>query len=359
MTEAITAAQWNRTLLQRQHLLDRVDEDAVEVIDRCVGLQAQDPQAPFFALWSRIADFDPAEVDDLMTDRELVRMALQRGTVFLMDALDARWIRPAVQPVLDAALARTHLPQLGGVEAGEVAAHAAALFARDDAEAGVPGARLRADLARTWPGAPAEALAAVARTRLPLVQTPPRGLWGRGGAPILQMLDRWIGPGDPAVVGDEAVRDLIRMYLRGYGPASAAAIAAWSGLTGLGPLLAAMEADWELVKLAAPDGRELFDLDGLQLASGREPAPVRLIAPYDGVLVANADRDRVADREVYRATVTPNGRSPGFLLVDGYLAGTWRLAGGEVELTELTDLTPAQRADAEREATRLAAFAER
>ncbi|GAA3948338.1 winged helix DNA-binding domain-containing protein [Gordonia caeni] len=360
MPETITAAQWNRTLLQRQHLLDRVDEDAVEVIDRCVGLQAQDPQAPFFALWSRIADFDPAEVDDLLTDRELVRMPLQRGTVFLMDALDARWIRRAVQPVHDTALARTHLPQLGGIDADQVLAHAAALFAGSDGEAaGVPGARLRTTLAQTWPDVPAEALTAVARARLPLVQTPPRGLWGRGGAPVLQILDRWIGPGDPAVVGDEACRDLIRMYLRGYGPASAAAIATWSGLTGLGPLLAAMEADWELVKLAAPDGRELFDLDGLEIASGREPAPVRLIAPYDGVLVANADRDRVADREVYRATVTPNGRSPGFILVDGYLAGTWRLAGGEVELTELTDLTPAQRTGVEREAARLAAFAAR
>ena len=35
----VSLAQWNRTLLSRQHLLTRVDEDAVEVLDRCVGLQ--------------------------------------------------------------------------------------------------------------------------------------------------------------------------------------------------------------------------------------------------------------------------------------------------------------------------------
>lgn len=356
MPEAITAGQWNRTLLQRQHLLDRVDEDAIEVIDRCVGLQAQDPQAPFYALWSRIAGFEPAEVDELLTDRTLVRMALLRGTVFLMDALDARWIRRAVQPVLDAAVERTHVPDLGGVDPDEVIARAETLLAGAE-EAGLPAARLREQLALAWPHASAEALAAVGRARLPLVQLPPRGKWGTGCAPVLGLLDGWIGPGEPAVVGDEARRDLIRMYLRGYGPASAAAISTWSGLTGLGPLLESMEADWELVKLSAPDGRLLFDLDGLPIASGSEPAPVRLIAPYDGVLVGNADRDRLADPEVYRATVTPNGRSPGFVLVDGRLAGTWRRAGGEIELTELVDLTAAQRAEVEREAAALAEFA--
>lgn len=100
MTGAISLRQWNRTLLERQHLIERVDEDAVEVVDRCVGLQSQDPQAAFYALASRIEDFDPAELDSLIQDRSMVRMALQWGTVFLMDALDARWIRALLSPTL-------------------------------------------------------------------------------------------------------------------------------------------------------------------------------------------------------------------------------------------------------------------
>lgn len=352
----VTADQANRTLLHRQHLLERIDEDAVEVIDRCVGLQAQDPQAPFYALWSRLADFDPAEVDELLSERELVRMPLQRGTVFLMDALDARWIRPAVQKVFDTSLARTHLPALTAVDVDEVVAVAHGLLTEESPESGVPGARLRAALGERWPEAPVESLTALVRGRLPLVQTPPRGLWGRSGAPAFRLLDDWIGPGEPAVVDEEARKDLIRMYLRGFGPASAAAISGWTGLTGLGPLLKAMDADWELVTLVGPDGGELYDLDGLPLIDGDRPAPVRLIAPFDQVLVANADRHRIAAPEVYRATVTPNGRSPGFVLVDGRLAGTWRLADGAVELTELVDLRAAERADVEREAALLADF---
>lgn len=356
---AITEGQWNRTLLQRQHLLERADEDAIEVIDRCVGLQAQDPQAPFFALWSRIDGFAPTELDELLAEREAVRMALQRGTVFLMDGLDARWIRATVQPALEASLRSNHLRVLAGVDVDEVVAAAAALF-DDVAGDPVPGSRIRKELTARWPGAAAASLVAVARARLPLVQVPPRGLWRRNEAPSYRLLDHWVGEDKPVVVDDEARKDLIRMYLRGFGPASAAAVTAWSGLPGMGPMLAAMEADWELAELTAPDGTALYDLEGLSLATGDEAAPVRLIAPYDGVLVANADRARIADPAVYAKTVTPNGRSPGFVLVGGRLAGTWKLASGperSVELTDLVSLSPSQRGEVEREAAALEEFA--
>lgn len=349
----LTAQQWNRTLLQRQHLLERVDEDAVEVIDRCVGVQSQDPQAAFFALWSRIEGFDPAELDALLVEREVVRMALLRGTVFLMDGLDARWIRAAVQPALEAGLRGNPLPRLAGVDLGEVVACAAALF---DDDSPIAGARIREALTDSWPDAPTEALTAVVRARLPLVQVPPRGLWRRSGAPAYRLLDQWIEPGEPAVTGEEARKDLIRLYLRGFGPASAAAVSRWSGLTGMGEVMAAMEADWELTEIVGPNGERLYDLEGLPVASGDEPAPVRLLAPYDGVLVANADRAALADHDVYAATVTRNGRSPGFVLVDGRLAGTWKPAASGVELTELVSLSPAERSAVDAEAARLAEF---
>lgn len=355
MPERLTAEQWNRTLLHRQHLLERVRDDAIEVIDRCVGLQSQDPQAPFFALAARIADFDPAELDDLLTEREVVRMALQRGTLFTMDALDSRWIRAAIQPALESSIARNHHAGLGGASLEAVVETACGLL--DGAgDAGVSAALLNSTLAAAWPEASAAALSAVVRNRLPLVQVPPRGLWRQSGGVTLARLDAWIGAGEPAVDGEEARKDLIRIYLRGFGPATTAAVAAWSGLSGLGPLLEKMAADWELVKLIGPAGQQLYDLEGLSIADPSGPVPVRLIAPYDGVLVANADRDRIADSDVYRATITVNGHSPGFLLVEGRLAGTWRRGGSEIELVQLVDLTPRQRADVEREVELLRSF---
>jgi len=345
MPQAITLEQWNRTLLERQHLLERVDEDVVEVVDRIVGLQSQDPQAAFYGLACRVEGFDPADVDELLTERELVRITLQRGTVFLADGLDARWIRELMQPTLSSAVETNHGRRLVDVTSDEVTDHA-----RDRlADGPLSAAALRASLAERWPDEPASDMAAVARLRLPVVQTPPRGLWKRSGGPTYALLDDWIGEGEPAVTGDEARRDLIRLYLRGFGPASVAAVQTWSGLTGLGPIMAAMEADWELVIYTGPGGETLYDLEGLPIIEGDVPAPIRCVAPYDNLIVANADRIRVADPDLYQALWTPNGQFPGFVLVDGRLAATWKPTKDGVALTELRDLASDERAGVDRE----------
>ncbi len=350
MTERISLRQWNRTLLQRQHLLTRVAEDAIEVLDRCVGLQSQDPRAAFFGLWSRIADFDPLELDDLLTDREVVRMTLLRATIFLIDAEDARWIRPLAEPALRRGLTDIHAQRLVDADPTHVVLSAAEILAGRE----LAVADLGSELVARHPAEDASTLTAIARCGLPLVQVPPRGLWRGRGAPTYRLFDEWAGPGEPAVVDDEARADLVRMYLRGFGPATVKAIQTWSGLTRLRPLVEKLEADWELVRLDGPNGEVLYDLDGLALADPDAPAPARLITPFDHVIGAQADRIRVADPEMYRRTVTPNGRSPGFVFLDGFLAGTWSLDAEDVPAVEyLRPVTAAERREVDAEVDRL------
>lgn len=351
MAQQITTGQWNRTLLHRQHLLQRVAEDAIEVLDRCVGLQAQDPRAPFFGFASRIADFVPQELDELLTGREVVRMAMLRSTIFLMDAEDARWVRPLVQPTLDAELA-THARRLVGVRTAEVAADAAELLAGRSLSASELARALHDRHPETTPSN----LVAVARCVLPLVQVPPRGLWRGSAAPTYQLFDDWAGVGEPAVTGDEACRDLIRLYLRGFGPSTVQGIQRWCGLTRLTPVVEKMEADWELVEMCGPDGERLFDLEGLDIIAADRPAPVRLLAPYDNVLVAQADRRRIADEDRVRRLRTPNGRSPGFVLIDGWLAGSWQIDDGRVGVDLMVEPTTDQSADLEVEVQLLQHF---
>lgn len=339
----ISLGEWNRTLLHRQHLLRRVDEDAIEVIDRCVGLQSQDPRAAHYGLWSRIADYDPHELDELLTSREVVRMSGLRGTVFLADAIDSRWIRELAQPIYDAALG-THARRLVAAAPAEVIAVAETLLRGTELAVG----ELSAALQERWPDEPAATLTAVARFGLELVQVPPRGLWGSGsgGAVRYRLLDDWVEPAAAAVTGDDAVRDLIRLYLRGFGPSTANGVQSWSGLRGLTAHLDAMVDDWELVEYVGPYGEKLYDLDGLDIVAADEPAPARLIAPYDNVIFARADRLRIADPEIYAHTVTPNGRSPGFVLAHGRLAGTWRVAAQrEVVIDYLVDVDADARAE--------------
>ncbi|MFT4126818.1 MAG: winged helix DNA-binding domain-containing protein [Gordonia sp. (in: high G+C Gram-positive bacteria)] len=350
MSDAITLGQWNRTLLERQHLLRRVADDAIDVLDRVVGMQSQDPRAPFYGLHSRIDGFVPDELDELLTDRAVVRMVLLRGTLFLVDAEDARWLRPLGQPALDAAIRTTHRRRLTtGADTGTVITEAAALLRGRE----LTGAALGAELAARFPGENPSDLTAVARCGLPLVQVPPRGLWrGRGGV-TYRLFDDWVGAREPALTGDEARKELIRLYLRGFGPASAAGIGTWSGVRGLAPVLAAMERDWELVRYSGPGGETLYDLDGLGLTDADIPAPVRLVAPFDHVLVAQGDRGRIADADAYARTVTPNGRSPGFLLVDGRLAGQWKTTGSQVHTELFGRLSARRRAELDAEVERV------
>ncbi|HXR27405.1 MAG TPA: crosslink repair DNA glycosylase YcaQ family protein, partial [Candidatus Baltobacteraceae bacterium] len=66
----------NRTLLARQHLLERADLSVGAAIEALVGLQAQVPRDPYISLWSRLRGFDPADLEALVLERRAVRMTL-------------------------------------------------------------------------------------------------------------------------------------------------------------------------------------------------------------------------------------------------------------------------------------------
>lgn len=52
----------NRTLLERQLLLERVPMSAEDAITHLVGLQSQTPASPYPGLWTRLKGFDFAEL---------------------------------------------------------------------------------------------------------------------------------------------------------------------------------------------------------------------------------------------------------------------------------------------------------
>ncbi|HEX6075425.1 MAG TPA: crosslink repair DNA glycosylase YcaQ family protein, partial [Micromonosporaceae bacterium] len=74
----------NRALLARQHLLDRADLDVATALRHLIGMQAQSPQAPYLGLWTRLAEFRPEQLSDLIADRQAVRAVLMRATIHLV-----------------------------------------------------------------------------------------------------------------------------------------------------------------------------------------------------------------------------------------------------------------------------------
>jgi len=315
-TDVLTDRALNRALLARQLLLDRVDRPVADAVADVVGVQAQEPQNPYVGLWSRLTAFDPAVLSQALVDRQVVRIVVMRGTIHLVTADDALVLRPLAQPVLDGEMARhrDHAPKLAGLDLAPVMAFAEPFLAEQPRT----GPQLRAALADEFPDLDAPALGLACRNLLALVQVPPRGLFRRGGPVTLTTAQAWLGrPLDPAPDLDAVVL----RYLRAFGPATPADVSTWSRLTGMR----------EVIDRLAPHvrtqtdehGRTLYDVpDGL-LPDPDTPASPRFLPEYDNVLLSHGDRRRVVTDEI-KAVITPDDRPPkGWLLVDGFLRGTW------------------------------------
>jgi hypothetical protein len=348
----LSARVLNRTLLERQHLLARVTVPALAMTEHLLGLQAQDQLPPYLSLWSRLNAFDPAEVSAALTGRTAVRVLLMRGTIHLVTAADCRELRPLMQPMLDqvtknsqASRAAADLPREALGQAGRAAFK----------DGPLPFKVLGDRLAETFPGYPAGHLANSVREMLPLVQVPPRGLWKQPGGVVYETAETWL---DTPLNREPDTQQVVRRYLRAFGPASAADLTAWSRATGTKRWLDPMRE--ELVEYRDEAGRLLVDLAGLPLADPDTPAPVRLLGKYDNLWLAHADKTRVADPDKRRRWMGVNGGVGSTVFVDGMLEGLWRLTdAGAVDVELFRRLSRAERQDLDAEVGALELFLSR
>lgn len=305
----------NRALLGRQLLLQRSAAPALEVVEHLVGLQAQEPRDPYVGLWSRVAGFDPDELGRAVADRRAVRIALQRSTIHLVTAADCIALRAVLQPVLERQARGQFGRRLDGVDPAGLAAAARELLADRPLAFGELGTLLAA----RWPERDPMALAQTARALLPLVQLPPRGVWGSGGRAVHASVESWLG----RPVGTDAAPDrLLLRYLAAFGPASVADAQNWSGLTRLGEVADRLAP--RLRRFRAEDGRELLDLPDAPRPAPDVPAPVRFLPQFDNVLLGHADRGRIVPAGA--AALWDEEFHWSALLVDGEVRGVWRLA---------------------------------
>src|ERR687894_654983 len=127
----LDARALNRALLARQFLVERQAVPAIDAVTHLIGLQAQEPLEPYVGLWSRLADFDPAELVGLLESRRAVRTLLMRRTLHLVSARDCLRLRPLHQPMLVSRMVTTLKRSLPGVDLDELAALGEPLFAAE------------------------------------------------------------------------------------------------------------------------------------------------------------------------------------------------------------------------------------
>ena len=337
----------NRTLLLRQHLLERTSMSALDMVGHLVGLQAQENLPPYLSLAARIRDFDPLELSGALARAEAVRLLTMRGTIHVLLPVDALSLRGWVQPALDQQSRSNQMSR----PARHVPVDELVAAVRRHLEDGpLPVKQLGERLASDFPGVPAAALAHVARERVPMVQVPPRGLWRRSGGVVYQTVENHLGrtttPCD--------VPALVRRYLRAFGPATPADMTTWSRVTRLGPVFDAMRD--ELVVVECEDGRRRFDVPDAPYASGEVPAPVRLLGGYDNVWLSHAEREHVVPVDVRSRWAGSNGGIGNTVFVDGLMAGLWWWRDGRVVTEMFRALTRQQADELDAEATAVTAL---
>jgi Winged helix DNA-binding domain len=348
--EVLSRRALNRALLARQSLLARQPppappkapaaptkpaaptsptDQALAMVEHLVGLQAQAPFPPYYGLLARLEGFQPEHLAELLTSHAVVRIALMRGTIHLVSADDALWLRPLIQPVLDRALASNFAKRLPGVDLAAVAGAGRVLTTEDP----LTFAELGELLTQDWPGQPADALAQVVRARVPLVQVPPRAVWGRSGLARHTPIDVWLGR---PLAARPSLELMVERYLAAFGPATVQDVQAWSGLTRLREVVDPMRD--RLRVFADEQGRELFDLPDGPRPGPDTPAPARLLAEYDNLILSHDDRTRIMSDQDRRDLFQYLNVFPGSVLLDGFVAGLWRLKRAKHKATVTIEL---------------------
>ena len=307
----------NRATLERQMLLRRRKLPAVEAIEDLVGMQAQAPNPPYVGLWTRLEGFHPDELARLILDRRAVRIALMRNTVHLVIARDCLALRPLVQPVLDRGLYanRAHRAGIEGVDLEALVASGRALLEERPRTAKELGELLK----EGWPDHDPASLARAIRNLVPLVQVPPRGIWGKSGPAAHTTAEAWLGhPLDP----DPSLDEMVVRYLGAFGPATVKDVQTWSGLTRLGEVTDRLRPRLRIFR--DEHGKEMFDLLDAPRPDPDTPSSPRFLPEFDNLILSHADRTRVISSDYRKVIASKNGMVPATVLVDGFVRGTWK-----------------------------------
>ncbi|MET8760344.1 winged helix DNA-binding domain-containing protein [Lentzea sp. NPDC004782] len=337
----LSARKLNRALLARQFLLERTDRTPLQVVEHLLGMQSQVPLSPYVGLWSRVSGFQHADLSQALESRETVRIVLMRGTIHLVSARDALLLRPLMKPVLD----RTNFTgyngkQIEGVDPSELAQRGRELLEEEP--------RTREDLGKLlkerWPDHQATALAYAVQLLVPLVQIPPRGVWGVAqGRGAHATLNTWLGAESlPA----PSITEVVSRYLGAFGPASVQDVQTWSGLTRLSEVVERLP----LRRFIDENGRTLFDHEDAPRPDEDIPAPPRFLPEFDNIALSHADRTRIISAGF-------NGSSTrGSFTVDGFISGTWKMEKNTLLIAPYRRLLKRDGAEVEAEGHRLLEF---
>lgn len=337
---SITWDQVRAFRLARHHLVERAPVKSLAAVVRdMAGAQAQLLSAAQLSLWPRVRDLELAQVEDALNKRKLVKASCMRRTLFLVPSKDlaifvrgsarraekeVRWTRGkgvadrVIDAAIDAALGAMDEP----LTRPEIAERVSKKLR----------VRMQSFTGGGWGNQKKLAAVPVGHLIFPVVDllnlVAARGVVcygpGRGAEPTFVRADAWI-PKWRDVPQKDAEEQLLRMYLRAYGPATAADFAMWSGITAADARQIWERVEAEIVPVnvngwAAAILRQ--DLAELGQAAFERPL-VRLLPYFDSFLIGHKERVHLVAPKHHSKVYRAQGWISPVVLVDGRVAAVW------------------------------------
>lgn len=311
--------------MRRQHLIERSGPGTMlEAIEAVHGIQAQIQAHAYFAVAQRVQKSTSEEIDRALWDeRSLIKTWAMRGTV--------HWLPRKEEPIFAAGLLQLR----------------ADMHASWWANQGLPPDELRrllhtiVDIIGEEPKTRQE-VAALAEGRIdPRWQEWLKSSWGglystasrhgllvfgppRGNNVLFAKRESWLG-GIPEIDPDQAALEMIRRYLRAYGPATFQDLAHWLGIT-----QNRVRPYWDQIEPervpVTTDGVTRWvlagDLDAVREMEGAR-LPVRLLPAFDPLLLAHRDKTDILPAELYKRIYGAAAWVYPAVLIHGQIYGTW------------------------------------
>ncbi|HTT35064.1 MAG TPA: winged helix DNA-binding domain-containing protein [Thermoplasmata archaeon] len=377
----VVRVDWDgvRAFRLHRHALDerRDRRSLTRVVGAMGGAQAQLLTAAKLSVAARVRDVDPETIDRaLWQDRSLVRAWCMRRTLHVVPSREVavfvrgtagraekevRWMRShgvasrTVEEAIEATLASLDRPCTRRTLAEQVAERL-----------GVPvvwgrgggwGSDRRIPGVKVGPvDCPAYYLLHLAGARGVLVSGPTV----EGEATFVRA-DAWVPRWTDRTVPD-AEEELLRLFLRAFGPATPHDFLAWTRLR-----LADVRAIWarlegEIVPVDIEGTRAwCLEDDAAELTSARRTGlSVRLLPYFDSYLMGHLEREQTVPAAWRRRVVRDQGWIAPVVLVDGRAEGVWRhrvsRTGLTVEATPFVRFAPSTRSALREEARALGRF---
>lgn len=371
--------------LASQNLARRLPPGSLLEAAAACGIQNSPPGSAALALKARVRDLAPAEIDRaLECEKMLLQARSLRGAPFLFPTRDAhvfttgllpedeeslRFFILGSGPALDqVGISATEVVELTSVALLDALNGRVLTFRQLSTELTERVShQLSSQQLASWqlPSwyAPNQSLGE-ALVHFALYPIALKGLFcfapREGNEASFVRTDQWLGKSLPRTEPDRARAELVRRYLRCYGPTTVDHFGEWAGIAP-----AAANRAWKLIEseLVEVDfgGRRtwLHERDLADFESPPTPTEVRLLPPHDPYLLQRDRETLLRDRALHRQ-IWRRGGNPGVVLVDGRIAAMWRLQKKSKRLTVAVEsfaaLTPRTRAEIAAEASLLAPF---